>query len=70
MNKRFWEIVELADLGGGDDPDIRDQIFANLIIKECIDQLKIDGVPKQIAAGLNLGRVAIEEHFGIDHVAK
>ena len=35
MNERFWELVEQADEEGGDDPDIRDEVFARLIIQEC-----------------------------------
>jgi hypothetical protein len=40
--------------------------FAELLIKECIDQLDIEKVPSQIGYGLNLGKVAIQEHFGIN----
>ena len=36
MNERFWELVERADEEGGDDPDIRDEVFAKLLIQECI----------------------------------
>ena len=35
MNERFWQLVEQADDEGGDDPDIRDEVFAELIIREC-----------------------------------
>ena len=40
MNDRFWEIVEQADEQGGDDPDIRDQVFAELMIAEFMDVVK------------------------------
>lgn len=40
--------------------------FAELIIRECMEQLNISNVPTSISAGLNLGRVAIKEHFGVE----
>jgi hypothetical protein len=39
--------------------------FAQLIVQECMEQLNIFNVPTSISAGLNLGRVAIKEHFGV-----
>jgi len=39
--------------------------FAQLIVEECMEQLNISNVPAHIFAGLNLGRVAIKEHFGV-----
>jgi len=39
--------------------------FAELIVQECMEQLNISNVPTSISAGLNLGRVAIKEHFGV-----
>jgi len=44
----------------------RDIKFAELIVRECMEQLNISNVPTSISAGLNLGRVAIKEHFGVD----
>jgi len=38
--------------------------FAELIVRECMEQLNISNVPAPISAGLNLGKVAIKEHFG------
>ena len=40
--------------------------FAELIVRECMEQLNIANVPTSISAGLNLGRVAIKEHFGVE----
>lgn len=40
MNERFWEIVEQADDEGGDDPDIRDLKFGELLIAEFSDIVK------------------------------
>ena len=40
--------------------------FAQLIVRECMEQLNISNVPTSISAGLNLGRVAIKEHFGVE----
>ena len=39
--------------------------FAELVVRECMEQLNISNVPAPISAGLNLGRVAIKEHFGV-----
>lgn len=52
----------------GISPDDLDRIaakLAELIVRECIEQLNISNVPAPISAGLNLGRVAIKEHFGV-----
>jgi hypothetical protein len=40
MNDRFWELVEQADNEGGDDPDIRDEKFGELMIAEFSDVVK------------------------------
>ena len=40
--------------------------FAELIVRECMEQLNISNVPTSISAGLNLGRVAIKDHFGVE----
>jgi hypothetical protein len=42
------------------------EMFAELIIRECMEKLNISNVPAPISAGLNLGRVAIKEHFGVE----
>lgn len=59
MNERFWEIVEQADLEGGDDPDIRDQVFAKLIVQECSRVAKLQSLDNRVCD-------AIEGHFGIN----
>lgn len=61
MNNRFWEIVEQADEQGGDDPDIRDQVFAELIIKECISACATDRLGKTVGA-----EELIKQHFGVE----
>ena len=43
-----------------------DSKFAELIVRECTEQLNISNVPTSISAGLNLGKVAIKEHFGVE----
>jgi len=40
--------------------------FTELIVRECMEQLNISNVPAPISLGLNLGRVAIKEHFGVE----
>jgi hypothetical protein len=39
--------------------------FAELIVAECVSQLNIPDVPGPISAGLNLGKIAIKQHFGV-----
>jgi hypothetical protein len=46
--------------------EIYNQKFAELIVRECMEQLNISNVPTSISAGLNLGRVAIKDHFGVE----
>ena len=61
MNDRFWELVEQADDEGGDDPDIRDEVFAKLIIKECADVVNSrDDSDTGFWANL------IKKHFGVE----
>jgi hypothetical protein len=74
MNERFWELVEQADEQGGDDPDIRDEVFAKLIVKECYETIKKDMELAQIQLlPLDFGMYAngrlrriIKEHFGVE----
>jgi hypothetical protein len=40
--------------------------FAELIVAECVSQLNIPDVPGPISAGLNLGKIAIKQHFGVE----
>jgi hypothetical protein len=80
MNERIRELVRQAvitvDIVTGNEalddelakmyiPDCFSEKFAELIVAECIEQLNIPNVPTPISAGLNLGRVAIKEHFGV-----
>ena len=63
MNERFWELVEQADEEGGDDPDIRDEVFARLIIQECsvaLNPMLRDMVSRGQAYDL------IKQHFGVE----
>jgi hypothetical protein len=62
MNDRFWEIVEQADEQGGDDPDIRDQVFAELLLEEV---LRIVGNGGEFASRPKLIE-QIKTHFGIE----
>ena len=76
MNEQIKELIEQA---GFEEKDghisiqgvymfntTRMEKFAELIVKECMEQLNISNVPAPISAGLNLGRVAIKEHFGVE----
>ena len=68
MNERFWEIVNQADEQGGDDPDIRDQLFAELLIKDFQDMIKqvyLATDPEHRACLLTLD-AKVEEHFGVE----
>ena len=81
MNDRFWELVEQADAEGGDDPDIRDEVFAKLLIAEFSDIVKEtailvaqtaygDGedsvsVQKRVAGALRVLEV-LRKRFGVE----
>ena len=67
MNERFWQLVEQADDEGGDDPDIRDEVFATLIIQECMAVAAKQRKP----ANLNYNPSErfmedLKQHFGIE----
>jgi hypothetical protein len=68
MNERIKELALQVDLMRypSDGINIKIEKFAELIVRECMEQLNISNVPAPISAGLNLGRVAIKEHFGVE----
>jgi hypothetical protein len=76
MNERIRELVGQAkfmaeetinkQISKNAELDAFAEKFAELIVRECIEQLNISNVPAPISAGLNLGRVAIKEHFGVE----
>jgi hypothetical protein len=71
MNERIQELAEQATEyfpkteTSGEYWKFDKEKFALLIVEECMEQLNISNVPAPISAGLNLGRVAIKEHFGV-----
>ena len=70
MNQRIRLLAEQAGMNIVDDKFSSygkfAEKFAELIVRECMEQLNISNVPAPISAGLNLGRVAIKEHFGVE----
>ncbi len=73
MNERFWELVEQADEQGGDDPDIRDRVFAELIVRECMMLCGAVSGAAQVARpndafgdGAEKCKTLIKEHFGVE----
>jgi hypothetical protein len=75
MNERIQRLVEQAKeessqwLGSKPATTITyDELekLAELVVRECMAQLNISNVPAPISAGLNLGKVAIKEHFGVE----
>jgi len=69
MNERILELAKQCGYWSGQTIEMNDvgiEKFAELIVRECMEQLNISNVPAPISAGLNLGRVAIKEHFGVD----
>jgi hypothetical protein len=68
MNERIKELALQVDLMRypSDGINIKIEKFAELIVRECMEQLNISNVPAPISAGLNLGKVAIKEHFGVE----
>jgi hypothetical protein len=77
MNERIQELAEQAGIHFGrsatlDGNNIARFVttsdmekFAELIVGECVSQLNIPNVPGPISAGLNLGKIAIKQHFGV-----
>ncbi len=75
MNDRIKELARKANMVevrySPGFPDIRYpenfEKFAELIVNECIQLLTDEqlGAPKPIAAGMNFGKVLIQEHFGV-----
>ena len=66
MNDIFWEIVEQADEQGGDDPDIRDQVFAKLLLQECLKVInQSNGVGDDDVIKISRD---VKSHFGLDDV--
>lgn len=66
MNERFWELVEQADEQGGDDPDIRDELFAKLIIQVCMEQVwhtREDSINGNVSEVI---KNRIKQHFGVE----
>ena len=66
MNERIKELAQVLPFEWIEKSPDNIEKFAELIINDCIAQLTIvheSGVPAQIQAGLNLGRVSIKEHF-------
>ena len=62
MNDRFWELVEQADNEGGDDPDIRDEVFGELLIAEFSDIVKETAIlVAQTAYGDGEDAVAVQK---------
>ena len=66
MNARFWQLVEQADDEGGDDPDIRDEVFATLIIQECVDIANKNRTAMEMDRNTQLTATAIKQHFGVE----
>jgi len=60
MNEIFWKLVERADEIGGDDPDIRDEVFAELLIQEIIQI-----VHRETDDSVRV-ETAIQKYFGVE----
>ena len=67
MNARFWQLVEQADDEGGDDPDIRDEVFATLIIRECMTVAAKQRKPANLNYNPSERFVEdLKQHFGVE----
>ena len=67
MNARFWQLVEQADDEGGDDPDIRDEVFATLIIQECMKVAAKQRKPANLNYNPSERFVEdLKQHFGVE----
>ena len=76
MNERIYELAEQAgayceSLRGGDyKPPVLDLMnlekFAELIVRECLDQCYNRGMNDELYAGQLKAAEYIEEHFGVE----
>ena len=58
MNDIIWDLIEQADEQGGDDPDIRDALLVELVVRACAEV---------VDAGKGRAQPSdLYEHFGVE----
>jgi uncharacterized protein (DUF2164 family) len=68
MNERMYELALQADLMRykSDGINIKIEKFAELIVRECLDQCYNRGMNDALYAGQLKAAAYIEEHFGVE----
>ena len=67
MNDQVWDLIEQADEQGGDDPDIRDALLVELVVKEFKSVLlHMMNKGQGDSDTLDLALTEINEHFGVE----
>ena len=70
MNQRIRELAEQAEMSAnqGDHVDVKIMMekFAELIVKECLNQCYFRGMNDELYSGQLRGAAYIEEHFGVE----
>ena len=71
MNDKVWDLIEQADEEGGDDPDIRDALLVELVVRECLEVIEKqfggagpDGVEWDRA--IDFTYEDVKKHFGVE----
>ena len=65
MNRRIRELMQEAEQICSETRWVFDEIFAKLIIKECLDQCYNRGMNDALYEGQLKAAAYIEEHFGV-----
>jgi hypothetical protein len=66
MNERIKQLMAEADRKCSETRGIYDEILAELIVKECLDQCYNRGMNDELYAGQLKAAAYIEEHFGVE----
>ena len=66
MNERIRELAEKATIHVTGFPILDEQKFAELIVRECLDQCYNRGMNDELYAGQLKAAAYIEEHFGVE----
>ena len=72
MNERIRELAQQAYKQSRPSPGLFEQIFAELIVRECADVLvaemnRLDGLDRVVASQtMDTAQVLIKQHFGVE----
>ena len=66
MNERIRQLMAEADRKCSETRGIYDEILAELIIQECLDQLHVGDTDEDYDKGAYWSREQIKNHFGVE----